>query len=141
MSEDFNPNEYRMPLMKGPFTFILTSRGCPAGCKYCIKHVSYQYSVRLHSPERIMKELWLLHDLGIHNIHMYADLFTVNREQVMEAYESVVRSGKEHHCWMGFTNQDGLEFDMERLILPLSSDGSRIDMLIALLDIHLHQDV
>lgn len=67
--------------------------------------------------------------------------FGRNRERVMEAYESVVRSGKEHHCWMGFTNQDGLEFDMERLILPLSSDGSRIDMLIALLDIHLHQDV
>ncbi len=82
---------YRMPLMKGPFTFILTSRGCPAGCKYCIKHVSYQWSVRLHSPERIMQELWLLHDLGIHNIHMYADLFTVNREQVVELCRLIIR--------------------------------------------------
>ena len=84
---------YRMPLMKGPFTFILTSRGCPAGCKYCIKHVSYQWSVRLHSPERIMQELWLLHDLGIHNIHMYADLFTVNRAQVVELCEMIIREG------------------------------------------------
>jgi anaerobic magnesium-protoporphyrin IX monomethyl ester cyclase len=82
--------KYRMPLMKGPFTFILTSRGCPAGCKYCIKHVSYQWSVRLHSPERIMKELWLLHDLGVHNIHMYADLFTVNREQVIELCRLII---------------------------------------------------
>lgn len=82
---------YRMPLMKGPFTFILTSRGCPAGCKYCIKHVSYQWSVRLHSPERIMRELWLLHDLGIHNIHMYADLFTVNREQVVELCRLIIK--------------------------------------------------
>jgi anaerobic magnesium-protoporphyrin IX monomethyl ester cyclase len=32
-----------MPLIKGPFTFIVTSRGCPAGCTYCIKHVSYQF--------------------------------------------------------------------------------------------------
>lgn len=84
-------DKYRMPLMKGPFTFILTSRGCPAGCTYCIKHVSYQWSVRLHSPERIMQELWLLHDLGIHNIHLYADLFTVNREQVMELCELIVK--------------------------------------------------
>jgi radical SAM superfamily enzyme YgiQ (UPF0313 family) len=76
-------DSYRMPLMKGPFSFLVTSRGCPAGCKYCIKHVSYQWSVRLHSPERIMKELVQLHELGIHNIHMYADLFTVNRDQVM----------------------------------------------------------
>lgn len=83
-------DKYRMPLMKGPFSFIVTSRGCPAGCKYCIKHVSYQYSVRLHSPERIMKELWLFHDLGIHNIHMYADLFTVNRDQVIGLCERII---------------------------------------------------
>ena len=83
-------DKYRMPLMKGPFTFLVTSRGCPAGCKYCIKHVTYQWSVRLHSPERIMQELWLLHDLGIHNIHMYADLFTVNREQVIELCKLII---------------------------------------------------
>jgi radical SAM superfamily enzyme YgiQ (UPF0313 family) len=76
--------KYRMPLIKGPFTFIVTSRGCPAGCTYCIKHVSYQFSARLRSPELLMKEMWELKKLGIHNIHMYADLFTVNREQVIE---------------------------------------------------------
>ncbi|MFN8006964.1 MAG: radical SAM protein [Terriglobia bacterium] len=76
-------DRYRMPLMKGPFCFILTSRGCPAGCKYCIKHVSYQWSVRLLSPERILQEIKTLYGLGIRNIHMYADLFTVNRDQVM----------------------------------------------------------
>lgn len=74
---------YRMPMMHGPFTFIVTSRGCPAGCTYCIKHVSYQFSVRARSPEKIMEELWVLKKLGINNIHMYADLFTVNREQVV----------------------------------------------------------
>ena len=42
---------YRMPLIKGPFTFIVTSRGCPAGCTYCIKHVSYQYATRIRSPQ------------------------------------------------------------------------------------------
>jgi radical SAM superfamily enzyme YgiQ (UPF0313 family) len=39
--------KYRMPLIKGPFTFIVTSRGCPAACTYCIKHVSYQFSARV----------------------------------------------------------------------------------------------
>ena len=75
---------YRMPLIKGPFTFIVTSRGCPAGCTYCIKHVSYQYSVRLRSPKLLVEEIKYLKSLGIHNIHMYADLFTVHRDQVME---------------------------------------------------------
>lgn len=76
--------KYRMPLIKGPFTFIVTSRGCPAGCTYCIKHVSYQFGVRLRSPELLVEEMRQLKKLGIHNIHMYADLFTVNRSQVME---------------------------------------------------------
>lgn len=75
--------KYRMPLIKGPFTFIVTSRGCPAACTYCIKHVSYQFSARVRSPENIMEELWKLKKLGMNNIHMYADLFTVNRDQVM----------------------------------------------------------
>jgi anaerobic magnesium-protoporphyrin IX monomethyl ester cyclase len=82
---------YRMPLMNGPFCFVLTSRGCPAGCKYCIKHVSYQWSVRLLSPERVVEEIRVLHARGIRNIHMYADLFTVNREQVMGICELLLK--------------------------------------------------
>jgi radical SAM superfamily enzyme YgiQ (UPF0313 family) len=84
---------YRMPLMKGPFCFVLTSRGCTAGCKYCIKHVSYQWSVRLLSPERVIQEIRLLYDRGIRNIHMYSDLFTVNREQVMGICELILKEG------------------------------------------------
>ncbi|MCZ7547441.1 MAG: radical SAM protein [Anaerolineae bacterium] len=71
-------------MIKGPYTFIVTSRGCTAGCRYCIKHVSYQYSIRLRSARSIVDEIKVLKELGIHNIHMYADLFTVNRDQVME---------------------------------------------------------
>ena len=82
--------KYRMPLMKGPFTFIVTSRGCTAGCIYCIKHVSYQYSVRLRSPQLIMKELWKLKELGIHYINMYSDLFTVSRDQVMDLCQRMI---------------------------------------------------
>jgi anaerobic magnesium-protoporphyrin IX monomethyl ester cyclase len=76
-------DKYRIPMIKGPYTFIVSSRGCTAGCKYCIKHVSYQFSIRVRTPENIMKELRVLRDLGIKHVNMYADLFTVNREQVM----------------------------------------------------------
>ena len=86
-------DRYRMPMIKGPYTFIVTSRGCPAGCKYCIKHVSYQYSVRLRSPQKLLEEMQLLYDLGVHHIHMYADLFTVNREQVVELCKLIIDAG------------------------------------------------
>ncbi|MBI5291027.1 MAG: radical SAM protein [Chloroflexi bacterium] len=86
-------DKYRMPMIKGPYTFIVTSRGCPAGCKYCIKHVSYQNSVRLRSPEKLMEEMWLLYNLGIHHIHMYSDLFTVSREQVVQLCKLIIEQG------------------------------------------------
>jgi radical SAM superfamily enzyme YgiQ (UPF0313 family) len=84
-------DKYRIPAIKGAYTFIVTSRGCTAGCKYCIKHVSYQYSIRLRSPENIMQELRVLKNLGIKHVHMYADLFTVNREQVMKLCQLMIQ--------------------------------------------------
>lgn len=86
-------DKYRIPMLKGPYTFVVTSRGCPGGCRFCIKHVSYQYSVRVRSPENIMEELWLLKGLGVHNIHMYADLFTVDRQQVMGLCNLILKEG------------------------------------------------
>ncbi|MDH4137305.1 MAG: radical SAM protein, partial [Anaerolineae bacterium] len=86
-------DKYRIPMLKGPYTFVVTSRGCPGGCCFCIKHVSYQYSVRVRSPENIMEELWLLKDLGIHNIHMYTDLFTVDRQQVIGLCNLILKEG------------------------------------------------
>jgi radical SAM superfamily enzyme YgiQ (UPF0313 family) len=86
-------DKYRIPMVKGPYTFIVTSRGCTAGCKYCIKHVSYQYSIRIRTPENIMEELRVLYKLGIRNIHMYADLFTVNREQVVGLCNLIIKEG------------------------------------------------
>jgi radical SAM superfamily enzyme YgiQ (UPF0313 family) len=110
---------YTMPLMKGPFSFIVTSRGCPAGCTYCIKHVTYQSSVRLLSPERIMQELLILRDLGVTNIHMYADLFTglkirwtCNSRVDFVDQEMLTLMGKAG-CWMIAW---GLESGNERIL-------------------------
>jgi radical SAM superfamily enzyme YgiQ (UPF0313 family) len=86
-------DKQRMPMMKGPFTFMVTSRGCPAGCKYCIKHVTYQNSVRVRSAENMVAEVEYLLKLGIINIHMYADLFTVNRDHVIDFCKLILERG------------------------------------------------
>jgi anaerobic magnesium-protoporphyrin IX monomethyl ester cyclase len=107
--------KYRMPLIKGPFTFIVTSRGCPAGCTYCIKHVSYQYSARLRSPALIMEELWQLKKLGINNIHMYSDLFTVSRDQVMELCQRMIDE-KINIKWTSNSRVDFVDEEMLRMM-------------------------
>ena len=107
--------KYRMPMIKGPFTFIVTSRGCPAGCTYCIKHVSYQFSTRLRSPELIMEELWQLKKLGINTIHMYADLFTVNRDQVVDLCQRMIAEDIDLR-WMCNSRVDFVDEEMLQLM-------------------------
>jgi anaerobic magnesium-protoporphyrin IX monomethyl ester cyclase len=111
--------KYRMPLIKGPFTFIVTSRGCTAGCTYCIKHVSYQYSVRLRSPSKVVEELVLLKSMGINNVHMYADLFTVNRDQVMGICEQIQSSGLD----IRWTCNSRVDYVDEEMLYSMASAG------------------
>lgn len=108
-------DKQRMPMIQGPFTFIVTSRGCPAGCKYCIKHVTYQNSVRVRSAENIIAELKVLADLGITNVHMYADLFTVNREHVMGLCQGILDAGLKIK-WMCNSRVDYVDAEMLALM-------------------------
>jgi anaerobic magnesium-protoporphyrin IX monomethyl ester cyclase len=114
--------KYRMPYIKGPFTFMLTSRGCPAGCTYCIKHVSYQYATRLRSPKLIIEEMWYLKKLGIDNIHMYADLFTVNRDQVIEMCNMMIEQKINIH----WTSNSRVDFVDEEMLTLMGKAGCRL---------------
>ncbi|MBI3784251.1 MAG: radical SAM protein [Deltaproteobacteria bacterium] len=106
---------YRMPMIKGSYSFIVTSRGCPAGCTYCIKHVTYQYSVRLRSPEKLVEEMHLLYRLGIRHVHMYADLFTVNRDQVVEMCKRMIADGP-RVTWTANSRVDYVDEEMLQLM-------------------------
>lgn len=84
---------YKLPIVAGRYTFVVTSRGCPAGCRFCIKHVTYQNTYRFRSPEHIMREVEKLIELGTTNIHFEADLFTINRDQVMGLCQALIDRG------------------------------------------------
>lgn len=115
-------DKQRMPMLKGPFTFIVTSRGCPAGCKYCIKHVSYQNSVRVRSPENVMAELQQLAELGVHNVHMYADLFTVHREHVMGICQGILDAGLD----INWTCNSRVDYVDEEMLILMGRSGCHL---------------
>jgi radical SAM superfamily enzyme YgiQ (UPF0313 family) len=107
--------QYRAPNIRGPYTFIVPSRGCPAGCTFCIKHVSYQRAVRVRSAENVLAELKQLWNLGLRNVHMYADLFTVNRDHVLGICEGMIREGLAFH-WTCNSRVDFVDPEMLRLM-------------------------
>ena len=104
-------NRYRVPLVGGPYAFVVTSRGCPAACRFCIKHVSYGNSVRFRSPENVLDELSLLAALGVKVVNMYADLFTLNREHVMGICQGLVERGL-HLRWTCNSRVDFVDPEM-----------------------------
>ncbi len=108
-------DKYRMPLLKGPFCFVVTSRGCPAGCTYCIKHVSYGPTMRLRSPKKLVEEIKVLGALGVHNIHMYADLFTVNKQQVTDLCHEILAQGLKIK-WTCNSRVDFVDLEMLQLM-------------------------
>ena len=112
-------NRYRIPLIKGPYAFVVTSRGCPAGCTYCIKHVSYGPTMRLRSPAKLLDEIEKLVSLGVRNIHMYADLFTVNRAQVMEICAGLI----ERRIRVKWTCNSRVDFVDREMLKAMAESG------------------
>lgn len=113
---------YRMPMLVGPFTFIVPSRGCPAACTYCIKHVTYQNSVRTRSPGNVLRELWHLKKLGLKNVHMYADLFTVDRGQVMGICQRMI----DEKIQLKWTCNSRVDFVDEELLRKMAQAGCHL---------------
>ncbi|MFO8058997.1 MAG: radical SAM protein [bacterium] len=92
---DSLPEErYRHPFSGGPFTTMITSRGCPYRCIFCDKHVSGS-RWRPRSPENVISEMRHVLNRGVGRIIIYDDLFTLDRERVIEICKGIVSEGLE----------------------------------------------
>jgi len=88
-----NTNLYSYPpLGPGPASTIFTSRGCPHSCVFCDKSV-FGSKPRLHSPDRVVRELKeIVCDQRVKNVIIYDDLFTIDRDRVIEICRRIVDS-------------------------------------------------
>jgi magnesium-protoporphyrin IX monomethyl ester (oxidative) cyclase len=84
------PQKYHLPL----FSFIkrfgatmMTSRGCPHSCSFCDRTV-FQHEYAYNSAEYVWEHMrHLRDDFGVHHINFYDDLFTANRQRILELCE------------------------------------------------------
>lgn len=89
------PNHlYRMPLFSSVFTILITGRGCPKTCTFCLAPIFYGRRVRLRSPENVVDEIEeVLTRYGIDCFLFWADTFTMVEEQVMGICSEILRRG------------------------------------------------
>ena len=79
---------------RGATDILLTSRGCPFDCRFCYQLTRHY---RIRSQERIIEELQQLARLNIRNVHIEDDLFTANKQRVMELCQKVRRMNFKFH--------------------------------------------
>ena len=84
---------YVRPDTGNPQATIVTSRGCPAACVYCLTPVISGKKVRFRDPEMILEELRdCYHNYGITDFFFRSDTFTINHDWVVEVCGAINNS-------------------------------------------------
>jgi anaerobic magnesium-protoporphyrin IX monomethyl ester cyclase len=72
--------------------FIITSRGCPAACRFCSSPRFWGKTLRFRSPQSMIDEIRFIRDqYGLLYFSLRDDTFTADRERVMEFCRLLVR--------------------------------------------------
>jgi radical SAM superfamily enzyme YgiQ (UPF0313 family) len=72
---------------------VLSSRGCPVGCSFCVGYRMTGRQGRFRNPLRVVDEIESAHRLGFEEICMDDDLFTRNRKHVLAICDEIGRRG------------------------------------------------
>jgi len=78
-------------IRRQPFTSMITSRGCPFRCFFCVIRYIWGGVARLRSPESVLSEIeYLINNYGIREIHFEDDNFTINKERTKAILNGII---------------------------------------------------
>lgn len=85
---------YTRPDTGQPQASIVTNRGCPFSCTYCLANQVAGTKNRYRSVENVMAELrFCVEQLGIRSFLFRSELFTQNKRWVIELCRQIIDSG------------------------------------------------
>lgn len=96
---------------------IITSRGCPFKCKFCVSSVFREQNYRHRSAEKVFREIEQV--VVIYNksdIHFCDDTFTINHKFVKDLCKLIIKSNLKFN-WSILSRIDTINDDTEMLIL------------------------
>jgi anaerobic magnesium-protoporphyrin IX monomethyl ester cyclase len=81
-------------IKRQPFTSMISSRGCPNRCGFCVIRHLWGGKARLRSAENVLKEIeQLITDYGIKEVHFEDDNFTWNKERTKAILNGIIERG------------------------------------------------
>jgi anaerobic magnesium-protoporphyrin IX monomethyl ester cyclase len=89
-----NINDYLTTFIFGDDSLIIIpDRGCPHRCAFCSVPFLHRYTIRLSSPEKIVREIEQLKSMGINTIDLSSENFFPNKERVFRLCELLRERG------------------------------------------------
>ena len=95
-----------------PVTVMITSRGCPFSCIFC-NRMGRQY--RCHSAGYVLGEIEEIIGLGIKEVFIHDDTFTLNRKRVVDICEGIISRGY-RVSWEARTRADCVDEELLSLM-------------------------
>jgi radical SAM superfamily enzyme YgiQ (UPF0313 family) len=85
---------------------MITSRGCPYACTYCMASAMWKRKVRLRSAPNVVDEIeHCVKDFGIGEFNFHDELFTLNKKRTIEICREI-RRRKLDICWVCMVRVD-----------------------------------
>ncbi len=82
---------YRVPIKNEPYVLLMTGRGCPYGCKFCVSTSYYGKKYRERSVESVIKEIEYAKSFGIKNFFFFVETFTLNKKFVLKLCDEIIK--------------------------------------------------
>jgi radical SAM superfamily enzyme YgiQ (UPF0313 family) len=100
---------------------IITSRGCPNQCIFCLGHRMVGHKVRYRTPRLVMNEIEDILSYGFTRINIADDLFTSDRVRVRAFCDEIKRRGLKF-AWSAFARVNTVDAEMLRIMLDAGCD-------------------
>ena len=114
------PSRHLLPLARykalGFPVSIITGRGCPNRCIFCLGRKMVGFQVRHRSPERVADEIESLLALGFTTINIADDLFTANKKRVMALCREIKKRGL-IFSWSVFSRVNTVDEELLRTMM------------------------
>lgn len=113
---------------------VITSRGCPHRCLFCVGRKMIGGKGRFRSPEAVVEEMEALCRLGFQGIRVEDDLFTMRRERAIAICQGIERRGLSFR-WRAYSRVDTVDPELlgwmkragcERLLFGAESGSPEI---------------
>lgn len=90
---------------------MITSRGCPHSCIFCLGRKMVGKRLRYYDTERVVDEFEMLSRMGFSQINIADDLFTSNKKRCMAICDGILSRGISQ-VWSAFARVDTISQDL-----------------------------